>query len=324
MPVYTMLNIFWCVPMLARWAKIMGPGRSRPAHAPPDILTAQKVLWDPSSGGRNQQAMQIFGAGLASAPSFKPAEASDTQNAPGQNPGAGRDHLGVEASNNVDTCAARLAGLPPPITDPSQIPACEIHDATDANIPRAIVTLRDKLSLQSGLNLDIIGILSTLAQRCEQAHQELVGSSPDGSWQNDIWFMCSKKIMIARAKLERWADIVAAGGVTGAEQTKVGSKANENTGYGDADVRMEEDPGLSNVSSSAPASNMPIQPQDNGLTAFQREMENAGRGFGMSEAVYDPYMHGSVWTDDMFVPLDPSLWLNNFGDWSTQDTMNLF
>lgn len=325
MPVYIMLDVLWSIPILARWAKVMGPGRSRPTHAPPDILAAKKVLWDPSSGG---QAMQNFGLGLAPAPSFTTAEASDARDSQRQNLSAGLDDSSVKAMKSVNTCATRLAGLPPPLTDPSQMSTSEIHDATDVSIPRAIVSLRDKLKLQSGLNLDIIGILSTLAQRCEQAHQELVGSSPDGSWQSDIWFMCSKKILIARAKLEKWADIVAAGGVTCAEQTKVGSKAKENTGFGDADVPMDEDPGLSNVSSSVPASDLsqrlPVPLQHNELAAFQREIENAGQELGIPEATYDTYMDGSVWTDDMFMPLDPSLWLDNFGDWPAQDTMNNF
>lgn len=304
--------------MLARWAKIMGPGRSRPAHAPPDILIPQRVLWDPSGQRQHQSRLQMFGAGIAPVPSFGTTESGATLDAQGQNMSPD-SNPSILAPNGANTFAARLASAPPPITDVCQIPASDIHDAADANMPRVITSLRDKAHSQPGLHLDIIGILSTLAQRCEQAHQELISASPDGSWQNDVWFMCSKKILIARAKLEKWADIVAAGGV--ADQAKAGAKTSD----GDMDVEME-DRGI-HLTTSAAASNI-AQPaallQNDQLAAFQREIENIGQGPSVSESMYDPFMQGSVWTDDMFVPLDPSLWPTDVGDWSAQDTWNLF
>lgn len=299
MPIYTMLDVLWSVPMLARWAKIMGPGRARTVagHNPPDILTAQKVLWDPSADHPAR------GSGSGSREPVDGQTASRDANAP--------------------SAAQQLSCLPPTIiTDPSQIPVSEIHDATDAKIPRAIVSLREKLQSQSGLNLDIIGILSTLGHQCEKAHQELVGASPDVAWQNDIWFLCSKKVLIARAKLEKWADIVAAGGV--AEQAKAGGlKPNSR----DADVQMED--AGPKLSVSVPTSDLsqPISqlPQDNGLAAFPRDMGAAGQGLNPPNSMYNPYMYdGSLWTDDMFVPLDPSFWVNDLGDWSAQDTTNIF
>lgn len=331
MPVYTMLDVLWSIPMLARWAKVMGPGRARPANAPPDILTAQKVLWDPSGRRDAQGNMPVFGAGMAPAPSFGSPKASPAlvARARNQNPRPNQADVSprprepsIAASTSLNPFNDHLGGVPPTITNPSQIPASEIHDATDADLPRVIVSLRDKLYSQFGLNLDIIGILSTLAQRCEQAHEALMEASPDGSWQNDVWFLCSKKVFIARAKLEKWADIVSAGSSGGStERAKAGSKTN----IGGVDVQME-DP---TTHVSAPAAVSDLSPptslsQDNGLAAFQSGIGDATQDLSMAEAMYDPFMHGSAWTDDMFVPLDPSLWVNDLGDWSMQNSMNMF
>lgn len=335
MPLFTMVQSIWSVTMLARWAKVMGPGRSRPSNAPADILAPQKVIWDPSSQSHSTRTM--FGTGMAPVPSFEEStEASRLHEdlAPANNnlsalPPAPR------ASNSTGLPAApRLAHIPPAITDPAQISATHLREAADPDIPRVVAALKAKLHAQPGLNLDIVGVLSTLARRCEQAHERLLLADPgaDGAWQNDLWYMCGKKVLIARAKLEKWAEIIAAGGVAAEAGQRpapvlalaVGGAAQQER---DHDVAMGNTPGVveadeatavETTASAAPAP--PAHPyqysEEETMAAFQREIKTAAQGILPPEGIYNADMYGGVWTDSMFDPLDPSQWFNDGGDWS--------
>lgn len=312
MPVYVMLEVLWSLPMLARWAKIMGPGQPRSALAPPDLLISQKVIWDPSDREQSKPSTQTSVSGIAPPASLPSTQPGDTLNGKTQN----------EDSRAANSFVSRLASFPPPVSDPSQLAVSEVHDAANTGVPQAILTLRTRLTQKPGLNIDIIGILATLAQRCEEAHQELMRTSPDDSWQNDHWSMCSKKVLIARAKLEKWADIVASGGDL-SEQAKAGSKVNhKGEGLGVEVVGQSPDQRLP---ASAPGTNLvqPISPpkqENEGLANPHKGFENADDEHSMSDAMSDPYQHGTVWMDDMFNSLDPSLWLNDVGDWTAYDT----
>lgn len=304
--------------MLARWAKVMGPGRSRSPNALPDILAPQKIIWDPSAPRPASGTM--FGAGIAPVPSFgkssATSETSRTHPAASNSPSVQQSS---KAMDDADRIASRLANIPPAITDPSQISVTHVREAADPNISRVVATLKAKLHAQPGLNLDIIGILATLAQRCEQAHKHIMETSADGSWQNDIWYLSAKKVLIARAKLEKWAEIIAAGGVS-----ETGHKAHLNNR--DRDVQMRDAPfeagALPAPAPAAAAETMSQSPyhgpDEEALAAFQREMDSAAESALLPEAMYDADMYGSVWMDNMFDPLDPSLWFNTDdpNDWS--------
>lgn len=345
MPVFTMLHNLWAITMLARWAKVMGPGRSRTSTATTDILVPQKVIWDPSAQ-KALAARAMFGAGMEPAPSFD----SSTQ-AQGTTPAAAsrsakrtpppRPDPSPSSKSPPDggySLASRLADIPPPIVDPAQIPAAHIREAADPAIPRLVAALKAGLHAQPGvLNLDIVGILSTLARRCEEVHQRLLETSAGGpgAWQNDVWYLSGKKVLIARAKLEKWAEIIAAGGVVAGSGAGPGpgqhNKAQPQSqqpapvrdalrGQGDSDVQMGNTPGAVDevapvAGASPPAHQWQQYPEEEAMAAFQREMENAAQGILPPEVMHDADMYGGVWMDGIFDPLDPSLWLSDGGEW---------
>lgn len=321
LPLSLTAGSLWSVTALARWAKVMGPGHSRTPTAPPDILTPQKVIWDPSALKHTPTAM--FGRGLAPVPSFEAGRNNDGgNNSDGQTEAP--SHQQSTLHNKPPSSSSRLANIPPTITDPSQIQVADIHDVADPDIARVVAGLKAQLHSQPGLNLDIIGILATLAQRFEQAHENLLKASPDGSWQNDFWYLGAKKILIARARLEKWAEIVAAGGMTG-EQQKTNAASRDHS-RPEQDIAMRETPTSTQTRPQPPPISHPAQtvyqsipealrPWD-GYNTFQREIEAAGEDALPPDAVYEPDMYGSVWNDNLFDPLDPSLWLSDDNEWA--------
>ncbi|ROV94993.1 hypothetical protein VMCG_08298 [Cytospora schulzeri] len=309
MPIFVMMHVFYGITMVARWAKILGPGRSpRRWNVPGDILTSQKVVWDPSA---TRPGPNSFGVGLAPVPSFTECSSS--------NAGIGRMktdiQMDVNAATRTSQAATRLVNIPPPITHPSQIPASHFRESADPSIPSAVASLRAKLLTQPGLNLDIVGILARLAQRCEQVHKELTEEDRGGNWHNDVWYICAKKILIARAKLEKWAEIIASGGMSAslpvdaaAQHTDQSDRTRE-TRIGDFNVTATE--------AQASAVQQPLYQNRDTFASFQRQIETAGQDILPSDSIDDAWQYGDVWTDDMFDQLDPSLWLNDgSSDWS--------
>lgn len=304
MPIFVMIQVVYSITMLARWAKILGPGRSpRRWNAPADLLTSHKVVWDPSAT-RPAAPNTIFGAGLAPLPSFSEDTSSTSTRRQ-------ETEIGIDAAT-----ATRLAKLPPPITHPSQIPASHFRESADPSIPRVVASLKARLLAQPGLNLDIAGILARLAQRCEQVHKGLTEEGGRGAWHNDVWYLCAKKVLIARAKLEKWAEIIASGGVSATvpadEATKHAGQLHKEreTQMGDADATIAET--QASLSGQQPL----YQDGDVALAAFQRQIETAGQGILPPDSMNDTWQYGDVWTADMFDQLDPSLWLNDNSDWS--------
>lgn len=312
MPMTVIADALWGVTALARWAKVMGPGRSRAPTAPPDILTPQKVIWDPSALKPSPHA--VFGRISAPVPS---------SGADGDGSRRGKTDAPLRQKSTVHegNLPAHLANIPHSITDPSQIQTSHMHDVTDPDIAQAVAKLKALLHSQPELNLDIVGILATLAHRFEQAHRDLLEASPNGTWQNDFWYLGAKKILITRARLEKWAEIIAAGGLTaGQQQTTAASERNDLL---DSRVVASSETPISTQPQSPQSAAQPAQqgatealkPWDS-LDAFQREIEAAGVDALPPEAMYEPDMYGSVWNDNLFDPLDPSLWLSDGNSWS--------
>lgn len=164
--------------------------------------------------------------------------------------------------------------------------------------------------MQPGLNIDIIGILASLAQRCEQVHQELTEGRAGEVWHNDVWYLCSKKVLITRAKLEKWAEIVAVGGVP---TIRTADSAKKATGAG-TEVQMAD----SGVSTEQRQTALPGGPQpfcNVEIAAFQKQMEIAEQGVWPPESTATPWQFDSMWANEMFDSLDPGLWLNDGNDW---------
>lgn len=311
MPLFTMLQSLWSVTMLARWAKVMGPGHSRPPNAPSDVLNHHKFIWDPSERKHLSTSISHKPTVVPALPLEQVGQCSNTD-IPSSST-APRQKL-----PSASIPPSRLAQIPTTITDPAQISATQLREAADPDIPHVVATLKAKLQSQPGLSLDIVGILATLAQRCQQAHERLMETSADGAWQDDVWYLCEKKVLIARAKIEKWAEIIAAGGF--GEATQAGAA---DPGRRDGDVLMGVATGRAGrdgVQGVGVASRA-VQPaqqyvDENAMVAFQREMEAAAQGILPSGGMYDGDMSGNIWMDSMFDSLDPSMWLNDGSDWS--------
>lgn len=293
MPIFAMLEVVYGITMLARWAKLVGPGQARRGNTVADILVPQKIVWDPSAVRPSPNS--LFGAGLAPLKPFDTSNDTDTQSTRLSTAGRG----------------SGLLKLPPPITDPTQISASQFREVTDPSIPSVVASLRSKLRKQPGLNIDIIGILASLAQRCEQVHRELTEEGVSGAWQNDVWYLCAKKVLITRAKLEKWAEIVAVGGVP-TERTADSATRTARTRN---DVQMAGSDVATEQAQAAPTGRQPVYGDENALAAFQKQMEMAGQGALPPESTGDTWHFDSLWTNEMFDQLDPGLWLNDGNDW---------
>ncbi|KAK7738414.1 hypothetical protein SLS53_006230 [Cytospora paraplurivora] len=308
MPISIMIPVLYSVTMLARWAKILGPGRpTRGRHSPPDILTPQKVIWDPSATRSVHNTM--FGSGIAPLPSFSTDSASTIRMEP--EPRTNTDTTSVPQRTSQAATSARLTNLPPPITDPSQIQASQIREAADPSIPSIVASLRSRLQAQPGLNLDIIGILATLAQRCEQVHEELTKEGGGGVWHNDVWYLFSKKVLIARAKLEKWAEIISSGG--GAPTDAVVQQPSRNQAAKRTTGVQNSGVDVTNAELRAGHSSLHYQDGD-AVAVFQPQIESAGQSVLPEESVEGGWQYADIWPDDVFDQLDPSLWLSVWGE----------
>lgn len=296
MPIFVMLEVVYGITMLARWAKLLGPGQARRGHSVSDILIPQKIVWDPSA--MRPSPNTVFGAGLAPLKPFETRSDSETQ------------------STKLSTASrgSGLMNLPPPITDPTQISASQFREVTDPTIPSVVVSLRSKLGKQPGLNIDIIGILASLAQRCEQVHRELTEEA-GGAWRNDVWYLCAKKVLITRAKLEKWAEIVALGGVPTKRTTDTATRNTREGPRASHDVEVADSVHAREQAQTAPIGRQPLYSEDNALAAFQRQMEMAGQGVLPPESTGDTWHFDSLWANEMFDQLDPALWPNDGNDW---------
>lgn len=99
----------------------------------------------------------------------------------------------------------------------------------DPTLPSVIAQFKRQLLRQPGLQINMPEILAAMAARFEQATAELaaqrratfggdVGEDDDGvdlEETNNLWTLGARKLNITRAKLERWAEIVALGGGEG-------------------------------------------------------------------------------------------------------------
>lgn len=291
MPIFVLLEVVYGMTMLARWAKLLGPGQARRGNTAPDILVPQKIVWDPSAVRPSEST--VFGAGLAP---LKPFETSSETEA--------RSTRLSKSSRGSD-----LTKLPPPVTDPTQISASQFREVSDPTIPGVVASLRTKLHMQPGLNIDIIGILSSLAQRCEQVHRELTEGAVGGAWHNDVWYLCAKKVLITRAKLEKWAEIV--GGVPTERATDAATKSTRAR----SDAQVANSGVATQQRQAAPGGQQSLYGEEAALAAFQKQMEIAGQGVWPPESTGTQWQFDSMWTNEMFDPLDPALWLNDGNDW---------
>ncbi|TFB02286.1 hypothetical protein CCMA1212_005663, partial [Trichoderma ghanense] len=85
-------------------------------------------------------------------------------------------------------------------------------DLEDSDLVAAVAILRTQLQTQPGLMINIPEILSAISSRFEHANATFQLCSADTERVNkNVWLMTALKVRIARAKLEKWAELVAEG-----------------------------------------------------------------------------------------------------------------
>jgi hypothetical protein len=163
-----------------------------------------------------------------------------------------------------------------------------LREGTDPRLLAAVAALRSKIQTQPGLSLDVTGILSAICSRFEEANASFqVTSAEPGASDHNIWSMSAIKVRITRAKLERWAEIVAAG--TGA--LKIHEDESRDTEMGDD----SSETGACTTAGGA------------GVTISHNMQADV---FAMSD-----WNSQMPWTSDVLQGVDPSIWFDGYLDW---------
>ncbi|KAF4963841.1 hypothetical protein FSARC_8201 [Fusarium sarcochroum] len=163
-----------------------------------------------------------------------------------------------------------------------------LREGTDPRLPAAVAALRSQVQTQPGLSLDVTGILSGICSRFEEANASFqVVSAEPGTSDHNLWSMSAIKVRITRAKLERWAEIVAAG----TEALKIHDEDSRDTDM--------QDSSTSEVGRSAAANTGAVPNED-----IQADT------FGMPD--WNPEM---PWSSEMLQGVDPSIWFDGYLDW---------
>lgn len=69
-------------------------------------------------------------------------------------------------------------------------------------------TLRAKVTAQPNLQVDILGILDTMAARFEAAKKEMAAAQ-GVDWENDTWDFAAEHLKMKKARVEKWREMVA-------------------------------------------------------------------------------------------------------------------
>jgi hypothetical protein len=176
----------------------------------------------------------------------------------------------------------------------SPLAMVQIRDSADPRIPAAIAALRQQLHAQADLNVDILGILGALGTRFEHVSRDLLAASiaAGGTITSNIWDLSAKKVLLTRAKLERWSEIIVTGGVEAAQKPRAGEPdEGDDDGEHDADCETDE----SNQSSGF----------------AEADMTGCVLGNG------DVWMMDGLWDNDNFTVMESNMWYDNGSEWST-------
>ena len=99
-----------------------------------------------------------------------------------------------------------LSGVPscPDLSLPRP-PASPSTQAVSAQILNA---LRAKVTAQSNLRVDILGVLDAMAARFEAAKKEMAAAQ-GVDWENDTWDFAAEHLKMKKARVEKWCETVA-------------------------------------------------------------------------------------------------------------------
>ncbi len=213
---------------------------------------------------------------------------------------------------------------PTPSPSPSPLVNLQLRETADPGIPAAVASLREQLHSQPGLGLDIPAILAAMGARVEQANRELMETSSGGDRASNIWDLSAKKVMITRAKLDRWAEIVAAGGpealITGfAGQDDENGRGEEGSeGSGSRCPRAEGSNRRDGYESgNGPGGQGGAGPVE-GVYVDSIPIDPGLRDMGCVPGSAEAWQLNNLWGTDLFDGLDPNLWFDGTtaGDWA--------
>jgi hypothetical protein len=85
----------------------------------------------------------------------------------------------------------------PPASLPTQVVPAQILN-----------TLRAKVEAQPNLQVDVLGILDTMAARFEAAKKEMAAAQ-GVDWENDTWDFAAEHLKMKKARVEKWCETVA-------------------------------------------------------------------------------------------------------------------
>lgn len=198
-----------------------------------------------------------------------------------------RDHPSVSSGiSSTETPSASEASLD---KEPCGYSDHNMQTKADPNLPAAVAALQARLKKQPGLNIDITAILSTMQQRFQQVGATMQASSVDRETKDsNVWSMSAIKLLITRAKLERWADLVAAG----TEALSLEDRVTQDSIMGDIGGNPLQDGFL--------------DPMD--LSMMPSFGDNLGADW-MMEIM--PQMQGQTQNTD------PAMWFDGYVDWSS-------
>ncbi|KAH7269394.1 uncharacterized protein BKA55DRAFT_588121 [Fusarium redolens] len=168
--------------------------------------------------------------------------------------------------------------------DSQETSPISLREGTDPKLPAAVAALRSQIQTQPGLSLDVTGILSAICARFEEANASFqMASTEPGSSDHNLWSMSAIKVKITRAKLERWAEIVAAGTEAlriheEVRDTAMADSSTSETGAGGTGMAMGQD----------------MQPDVFTMPDWNPEMP---------------------WASEMLQGVDPSIWFDGYLDW---------
>lgn len=168
-------------------------------------------------------------------------------------------------------------------------------DLEDSDLAAAVAVLRAQLQTQPGLMINIPEILSAICSRFEHANATFQLCSVDTERINkNIWMMTALKVRIARAKLEKWAELVAEGGDSLGQENRA-----------DGDQRMAEWQAAMHLPQTEC-----MGLEDLGIlpTEYQQQPQ-----------VENTWGHATntSWTADLLSGFDPSSFFDGYLDWNS-------
>ncbi|KAF5004896.1 hypothetical protein FDECE_8616 [Fusarium decemcellulare] len=244
-------QLVYALTMLGRWAKFAAP------IPLPEVQTPM-----PSDTSANHPNVELFKADSEYAASVASAKVTPSSSTPGT-------HVTHDK-------------------DPKECSQIVLREGTDPRLPAAVAALRSQIQTQPGLSLDVSGILSGVCSRFEEANATFqVASSEPGASDHNLWSMSAIKVRITRAKLERWAEIVAAG----TEALKI---QEDNCRDTDMEDSSNSDAGRPTMDGAEAFLSGDMQPDT-------LQMQN--------------WNGGTPWTTEMLQGVDPSIWFDGYLDW---------